>query len=139
MNLNGYTCVTRCAVFNLVMTTPLCSRNSSSGQRGTNGALGKRNGTFTGLIIGDIKSGRVLGMNKNKGLSRDDVGAALPDTFDTEGRKTFILEEMTYEQLSEFHMRLSENDVEYHDLKVCNGDVPAILFCCMHLFGFPSR
>jgi hypothetical protein len=129
--------------FNLGVTTPLCSRNKSTGQGGgTNGALGKKNRTWTGFIAGDMKSGRVLGskMSKNKGLSRDDVGAALPDAFDAEGRKRFILEEMTYEQLSEFHMRLSENDVEYHDLKVWNGDFCTILFlaCAMlHLFGYP--
>jgi len=32
-------------------------------------------------------------------------------------RKIFILEDMTAEQLNDFHMRLCENDVEYHDLK----------------------
>ena len=36
---------------------------------------------------------------------------------DMDGRKIFILEEMTMEQLNDFHMRLCENDVEYHDLK----------------------
>eukprot|EP00890_Picochlorum_soloecismus_P003289 jgi/Picsp_1/3961/NSC_01473-R1_d-alanine--d-alanine ligase len=93
------------------------SRNDNSRQRVINGTLGEKNGALAGLIVGNVKSGRGLGSTMNKGLSRDDVGAALPDAFDAEGRKTFILEEMTYEQLSEFHMRLSENDVEYHDLK----------------------
>ena len=36
---------------------------------------------------------------------------------DSDGRKIFILEEMTMDQLHDFHMRLCENDVEYHDLK----------------------
>lgn len=36
---------------------------------------------------------------------------------DMDGRKIFILEDMTIEQLHDFHMRLCENDVEYHDLK----------------------
>lgn len=35
----------------------------------------------------------------------------------TSDRKIFILEDMTAEQLVDFHMRLCENDVEYHDLK----------------------
>lgn len=131
--------------FNVGMTTPVCSRNSSTGQRGgINGAFGERNRASIGLIIENMKSGRVLGsrMSKNKGLSRDDIGAALPDNFDTEGRKTFILEEMTYEQLSEFHMRLSENDVEYHDLKVWTVVVWKMLFLqyvALHLFGLPSQ
>ncbi len=36
---------------------------------------------------------------------------------DMDGRKIFILEDMSMEQLNDFHMRLCENDVEYHDLK----------------------
>jgi D-alanine-D-alanine ligase-like ATP-grasp enzyme len=35
----------------------------------------------------------------------------------SQDRKVFILDEMTVEQLNDFHMRLCENDVEYHDLK----------------------
>ena len=34
-----------------------------------------------------------------------------------DGRRIFILEDMTMDQLHDFHMRLCENDVEYHDLK----------------------
>ena len=55
-------------------------------------------------------------------LPSDPMSSA--DMFDGEagdGRKIFILEDMTYEQLSDFHMRLCENDVEYHDLKVRPG------------------
>lgn len=96
--------------------------------------MGVKNEALADLAIGNVKSGRGKGKAmKTKGLSRDDVGAALSDAFDAEGRKTFILEEMTYEQLSEFHMRLSENDVEYHDLKVCS-----VVSCWIQLLVFYS-
>lgn len=52
-----------------------------------------------------------------------------------DGRKIFILEEMTLDQLSDFHMRLSENDVEYHDLKVgfCSGVLRLLLYAASSL------
>lgn len=53
--------------------------------------------------------------------SNDGNNVAMPFSSDSiadmDGRKIFILEDMTMEQLNDFHMRLCENDVEYHDLK----------------------
>ncbi len=49
------------------------------------------------------------------GMDMDPSGIGI--TSQAGDRKIFILEDMTVDQLNDFHMRLCENDVEYHDLK----------------------
>lgn len=57
------------------------------------------------------------GVDGVDGVGVDMDGSAIGISPQSGDRKIFILEDMAAEQLNDFHMRLCENDVEYHDLK----------------------
>eukprot|EP00889_Picochlorum_renovo_P001276 jgi/Picre1/28306/NNA_003712.t1 len=75
----------------------LCGRGVGASLPGTKGRRGAR-----------VHVGSAAALGGEGGMS----GGSVDD-----GRRIFILEDMTMDQLHDFHMRLCENDVEYHDLK----------------------
>ncbi|KAI8105591.1 hypothetical protein M9434_000175 [Picochlorum sp. BPE23] len=75
----------------------LCGRGVGASLPGTKGRPGAR-----------VHVGSAAALGGEGGMS----GGSVDD-----GRRIFILEDMTMDQLHDFHMRLCENDVEYHDLK----------------------
>ena len=91
----------------------LCLRG---GRHGCHGRGGQKPGQGLSLRR-QMRLWRASGSSSDGGVGVGLESAAIGISPQAGDRKIFILEDMTVDQLNDFHMRLCENDVEYHDLK----------------------